>query len=89
MFDRDQPKPRDWKALLATLVFSVPLALLARAVIPMTDLVWFLLPAGMTLAIAWAIHLQMINDWRAKYHMNLTTFEKRRAVGRNIRIGRR
>jgi hypothetical protein len=89
MFDRELPQPRFWKAVLVALVFTVPTALLSRALIAMTDAVWFALTIGATLVIAWAVHSRMRNDWRSRYEMNLTTFEKRKAVGRNIRIGRR
>lgn len=89
MFDRTQRQPRFWKALLATLIFSVPLALFLRALVRMTDLVWFALTIGMTLAIACIIHARTINDWRASDTMHLRDFEKRNAVRRNIRIGRR
>jgi hypothetical protein len=89
VFDRKQPEPRFWKALLATMFFSVPLALLARAAVPMTDLVWFALTIGLTLAIAGTIYGRMINDWRAGHTMHLETFEKRNAVGKNIKIDRR
>jgi hypothetical protein len=89
MFDRNYSKPRYWKALLVTVIFSVPLALFARAVVPMTDIVWFGLTIGLSLVMAWTIHTRMIDDWRARYEMNLTTFEKRNAVGKNVRIDRR
>ncbi|HXM07963.1 MAG TPA: hypothetical protein VN936_10880 [Candidatus Acidoferrum sp.] len=54
----------------------------------MTDLVWCLLTAGISLAIAWTIYSRMVNDWRTIYGMNLTTLEKRNAVKRNANIPR-
>jgi hypothetical protein len=88
MFDRSQPQPRYWKALVVTLVFTIPLALFARSRLPMTDLVWCVLTAAVSLAIAWTIYSQMIDDWRTNGQMNLTTFEKRNAVKRNSDIRR-
>jgi hypothetical protein len=75
MFDRKQAQPRYWKALLATLLFTVPLALFARALVRMTDLVWFAGTIGVTLAIAWTIHSRTMNDWRVGDAMHLSTFE--------------
>lgn len=89
MYDRPQSKPLFWKALIATLFFSVPLALFARAFVRMTDIVWFALTIGLTLVAAAAIHSRTMNDWRASDTMHLRDFEKRNAVGRNIRIDRR
>jgi hypothetical protein len=80
MFGRTQRQPRFWKALLATLIFSVPLALFLRALVHMTDLVWFVLTIGMTLAIASIIHSRTIFDWRASDTMHLQDFEKRNAT---------
>jgi hypothetical protein len=88
MFDREQPQPRYWKALVVTLVFTIPLALFARSRVPMTDLVWCVLTAGISLAIAWTIYSRMVNDWRTIYGMNLTALEKRNAVKRNANIPR-
>jgi hypothetical protein len=88
MFDREQPQPRYWKALLVTLVITIPLALFARGRLPMTDLVWCALTAAISLAIAWTIYSRMINDWRTNDQTNLTTFEKRNAVKRNSHIHR-
>lgn len=89
MFDRKQPEPRFWRALVATIIFIVPLALVGRAFVPMTDIVWFALTGGITVASAWAIHSRTINDWRASDAMHLRDFEERNAVSKNIRIRRR
>jgi K+ transporter len=89
VFDRKQAQPRFWKALLVTMVFTVPLALFARAIVRMTDIVWFSLTIGFTLVVAWTIHTRTINDWRAGDTMHLETFEKRMSVGKNIKIDRR
>jgi hypothetical protein len=89
VFDRNQAQPRFWKAMLASALFVVPLALFARALIHMTDLVWFAITIGCTLAVAGTIHSRTINDWRAGDTMHLNTFEKRTAVGKNIKIRRR
>lgn len=74
MFDRKQAKPQFWKALIATVIFAVPLALFARAFVRMTDVVWFALTIGATLAIAWTVHSRTIDDWRASDAMHLREF---------------
>jgi hypothetical protein len=89
VFDRKQAQPRFWKALLVTMVFTIPLALFARAIVRMTDLVWFGLTIAFTLVVAGTIHSRTINDWRAGDTMHLRTFEKRTSVGKNIKIRRR
>jgi K+ transporter len=89
VFDRKQSEPRFWKALLASALFVVPLALFTRALIRMTDVVWFAITIGCALAVAWTIHSRTMNDWRAGDTMHLRTFEKRRLVGKNIKIDRR
>jgi K+ transporter len=66
VFDRKQAQPRFWKALLATMVFTIPLALFARAIVRMTDIVWFSLTIGFTLVVAWTIQTRSINDSYAK-----------------------
>jgi hypothetical protein len=89
VFDRKQSEPRFWKALLASALFVVPLALFARAIVHMTDLIWFAVTIACTLAVAGTIHSRTINDWRAGDTMHLRTFEKRTSVGKNIKIDRR
>jgi K+ transporter len=89
VFDRKQAQPRFWKALLATMVFAVPLTLFARAIVRMTDVVWFALTIAFTLVVATMIHSRTMNDWRVGDTMHLNTFEKRTSVGKNIKIDRR
>jgi K+ transporter len=62
MFDRKQAQPRFWKALLAAMLFAVPVTLLARAVVRMTDIVWFALTIGVTLIVAWTVYSRTIDD---------------------------
>ena len=82
------PEPKFWKALLVAALFIIPGSLFARALVRMTDLVWFAIAIGGTLAVASLVHMRVRNDWRAQYHMNLQRFEKRANVSPNIRIGR-
>ncbi len=89
MFDRQQAQPRFWKALLVTMVFTVPLTLFARAIVRMTDIVWFAVTIAFTLVVAGTIHSRTINDWRAGDTLHSEAFDRNTSVGRNIRIRRR
>ncbi|HEY2473391.1 MAG TPA: hypothetical protein VGI19_01185 [Candidatus Cybelea sp.] len=85
MFDRPAPKPAYWKALVTTLVFLVPTALLVRLFVRMPAFVWWLLLVSGALAIAWAIYSRMENDWRAAATMHAQDFYRRTTVARNVR----
>jgi K+ transporter len=89
VFDRKEAQPRFWKALIVTMVFTVPLTLFARAIVRMSDMMWLALTIGLTLLVAWTIHTRTINDWRAGDTMHSETFDRSTSVGRNIRIRRR
>jgi hypothetical protein len=82
------PEPKFWKALLVAALFIVPGSLMMRALVRMTDVVWFALSIGGSLAVASLVHMRVRDDWRAQYTMNLTRFEKQANVSRNVRIGR-
>jgi hypothetical protein len=82
------PEPKFWKALLVAALFIIPASLMMRALVRMTDFVWFALAIGGSLAVASIVHMRVRDDWRAQYTMNLERFEKRANVSRNVRIGR-
>lgn len=89
MFNQPYSKPRYWKALVVTMVFLVPIALVIRAFVHMPDAVWTVLSIGAALVIAWGVHARMQNDWRASDTMAARTFHSRTSVTRNIHIRRR
>jgi hypothetical protein len=82
-------KPSFVKALIVVVIFAVPTAWCLHFVFFAPPIVWDILVPIVVLAAATIVHSRMTNDWRARYSMNLDTIEKRRAVGRNIRIDRR
>jgi integral membrane sensor domain MASE1 len=82
------PEPKFWKALLVAALFIFPASMMMRALVRMTDVVWFALAIGASLAVASLVHMRVRDDWRAQYTMNLTRLEKRANVSRNVRIGR-
>ena len=88
-FGDGQSKPRYWKALVVTMVFLVPIALVIRAFVHIPDAVWAFLSIGAALVIAWGVHARMQNDWRATDTMAARTFDSRKTVTRNIQIRRR
>ena len=77
--------PKFWKAALTAAVFCLPAALLVRAFVPMSDLVWILVALSSTLVVASIVHARVSNDWRVQYTLNLETFEHRANVAPNIR----
>lgn len=89
MFNRPDPKPRYWKALVVTMIFLVPLALVSRVFVRMPDAVWALLSIGAALVIAWGVQARMQNDWRARGTMAASTFHNRTAVARNVQTRKR
>ena len=62
--------------------------LFVNAFVRWPGFVLFAIYIGFALGTAGIVHLRMLNDWRAQYTMNLHDFEKRNAVGRNIRVGK-
>jgi hypothetical protein len=89
MFNRPEPRPRYWKALVVTMIFLAPVALVIRAFLHMPDAVWALLSISAALVISWAVHQRMQNDWRASGAMVARTVHNRTTVARNIQIRRR
>ena len=93
--DNYLPKPKQpkfWKALVVTAILVIPAAILSYGfvrTIHMPDVVWLALSLFIWLAVATTVHLRVSNDWRAQYTMNLTEFEARHAVPRNVRVDRR
>jgi hypothetical protein len=73
------PEPKLWKALLVAALFVIPGSLMLRALVHMTDVVWFAIAIGGTFAVASLVHMRVRNDWRATYTMNLERFEKKQA----------
>lgn len=70
-------------------LFCIPVSLVVRAVIRMSDLVWFAVLGAMTLLVSYTIHERVKSDWRARDTMNFHDADRRSSVARNIRIGRR
>jgi hypothetical protein len=83
------PEPKFWKALLATLLFSVPLSLVARALFHMGDLVWLISTVGGSLIIASIVHGRVVNDWRAQDKLHMQVFDRRTSVAPRVRVGRK
>jgi hypothetical protein len=64
MFDRNHSEPKYWKALLVSAPFAVVAMLFIRALIHMTDLVWFAITVPVALVFGWTIYGRAANDWR-------------------------
>jgi hypothetical protein len=89
VYGAPSPQPRFWKALVAAAILTVPLSLLVRVFVPMSDLIWFAVVALSSLVIASLVHARVTNDWRAQYHLNLGVFERRTNVAPGVRAGKK
>lgn len=85
----DAPEPKYWKALLVAALFCIPLSLVVRAIVSMSDAVWLVVLAVMCLVVSYTIHERVTNDWRARDALHAEHFDRATSVGRNIRIRRR
>jgi len=89
LFKRQPPKPRYWKALLATALFLAPIAYSVHFFIRMPNVAWAPLFIGSTLAFSSIVYMRMQNDWRVADTMNLNYFHRRTTVKRNVNVKRR
>lgn len=80
--------PKFWKAALTAAVFCLPVTLVVRAFLPMSDLVWLLVAFCSTLVVASVVHARVCNDWRAQDTMDSEAFDRRTGVAPNVRNNR-
>ena len=66
MYGAPVSAPKFWKAALTAAVFCLPVTLLVRAFVPMSDLVWILIALSSTLVVASIVHARVCNDWQAQ-----------------------
>gem|GEM_PF-3575390 len=85
MYGAPVSAPKFWKAALTAAVFCLPVTLLVRAFVPMSDLIWILVAFSSTLVVASIVHARVCNDWRAQDTMDSEVFDRRTSVAPNVR----